>query len=247
MTGSAGRRPDRTPRADDAGRCCATTTPSPWSSPRPGTQAEAKLYPAVTTRPDLYQRVLTIVARTVERLRGLGPSTGALLAAAERGPDLVAEVLAEHGLSASELDLDLLARAALAMRHREVSAEQAARRRLRLVAEGHRAGHAGSSSRSAGTARATRSCPTSGSRWRCHRPGLLVTARGDDEFRHVLHAVEELRVDLADGRRRRAGRRGRCTVVAPGSRRAGGARRACPSGVPARLTDPYRPTDVSVW
>ncbi|MCW2616202.1 MAG: hypothetical protein JWN08_3196 [Frankiales bacterium] len=163
-------------------------------------QAEARLYPAVTTRPDLYQRVLTIVARTVERLRGLGPSTGALLAAAERGSELVSEVMVEHGLSAYELDLDLLAGAALAMRHREVAAEQAARRRLRLVAEGHRAGR----------------------RWvvleeRGHSDGdpfmpyqrlevevgtgraLLVTARGDDEFRTVLHGVEELRVDLTTG------------------------------------------------
>ena len=35
-------------------------------------QAEAKLYPAVTTRPDLYQRVLTVVRLTVDRLRALG-------------------------------------------------------------------------------------------------------------------------------------------------------------------------------
>jgi hypothetical protein len=163
-------------------------------------QAEAKLYPAVTTRPDLYQRVLTIVARTVERLRGLGPSTGALLAAAERGPDLVAEVMAEHGLSASELDLDLLARAALAMRHREVSAEQAARRRLRRVAEARRAGHRWVVVEERGAREGDPFMPYQRLEVEVATGrALLVTARGDDEFREVLHAVEELQVDLATG------------------------------------------------
>lgn len=163
-------------------------------------QAEAKLYPAVTTRPDLYQRVLTIVARTVERLRGLGPSTGALLVAAERGPELVSEVMAEHGLSAYELDLDLLARAALSMRHREVTAEQAARRRLRLVAEGHRAGRRWVVVEERGASEGDPFMPYSRLEVEVATGrALLVTARGDDEFRHVLHAVEELRVDLSSG------------------------------------------------
>lgn len=163
-------------------------------------QAEAKLYPAVTTRPDLYQRVVTIVARTVERLRGLGPSTGALLAAAERGPELVSDVMAENGLSAYELDLDLLARAALAMRHREVASEQAARRRLRLIAEGHRAGRRWVVVEEKGYSEGDPFMPYQ--RLEVHVAtgrALLVTARGDDEYRTVVHGVEELRVDLATG------------------------------------------------
>ena len=163
-------------------------------------QAEARLYPAVTTRPDLYQRVLTIVARTVEQLRGLGPSTGALLAASERGAELVADVMGEHGLSAHELDLDLLARAALAMRHREVAAEQAARRRLRLLAEGHRAGRRWVVLEERGDSDGDPFMPYQRLEVEV-RTGraLLVTARGDDEFRTVLHGVEELRVDLTTG------------------------------------------------
>lgn len=198
MTGPHAGPPE--PDDDDRTGLLRDDDPVPMVLSSSWDQAEAKLYPAVTTRPDLYQRVLTVVARTVERLRGLGPSTGALLAAAERGPELVSDVMAENGLSAYELDLDLLARAALAMRHREVLAEQGARRRLRLIAQGRR----------------------SGQRWvvveeRGARDGdpfqpyqrvevevltgraLLVTARGDDEFRTVLHAVEEVRVDLATG------------------------------------------------
>lgn len=162
--------------------------------------AEGRLYPAVTTRPDLYQRVLTVVARTVERLRGLGPSTGALLAAADRGPELVAEVMAEHGLSAYELDLDLVARAALAMRHREVVSEQAARRRLRQLAQAHRAGQAWVVVHERGEHSGDPFLPYERLEVEVATGrALLVTARGDDEFRTVLHAVEELRVDLATG------------------------------------------------
>lgn len=198
MTGSP---LDPPPHQDDAmAALLRDDDPVPMMTAASWDQAEGRLYPAVTTRPDLYQRVVTIVARTVERLRGLGPSTGALLAAADRGPELVTEVMTEHGLSAYELDLDLLARAALAMRHREVMAEQAARRRLRLVAEGRRGRvpwvvveerghHAGDPFMpyhrlevEVATGRA-----------------LLVTARGDDEFREVVHGVEELRLDLATG------------------------------------------------
>lgn len=201
MTDPQDDAPQDAPQPDDDPRALLRDDdPVPLVLTSSWDQAEAKLYPAVTTRPDLYQRVLTIVARTVERLRGLGPSTGALLAAAERGPDLVAEVLAEHGLSAHELDLDLLARAALAMRYREVSAEQAARRRLRLVAEGHRAGQRWVVVEERGDREGDPFMPYQRLEVEVATGrALLVTARGDGEFRHVLHAVEELRVDLATG------------------------------------------------
>lgn len=163
-------------------------------------QAEAKLYPAVTTRPDLYQRVLTIVAHTVERLRGLGASTGALLAAADQRGGLVSDVMAEHGLSAHELDLDLLAQAALAMRHREVIVEQSARRRLELIAEGHRKGQQWVVVEESGFSEGDPFLPYQRLEVEVATGRtLLVTARGDDEFRAVLHDVEELRVDLTTG------------------------------------------------
>lgn len=168
--------------------------------------AEAKLYPAVTTRPDVYQRVVTVVARTVERLRALGPSTGALLAAAQDGPGLVTEVMAEHGLSAYELDLDLVAGAAFAMRHREVVAEQAARRRLRLLAEAHRAGQDWAVVQERGEHAGDPFVPYERLEVEVATGrALLVTARGDEEYRAVVHAVEELRVDLATGRVGEAG------------------------------------------
>ena len=163
-------------------------------------QAEAKLYPAVTTRPDLYQRVLTVVRLTVDRLRALGPSTGALLAAAEQGPALVSEVMSEAGLSAYELDLDLLARAAMAMRHREVAAEQGARRRLRLVAQGRRAGAAWVVLEEKGYAQGDLFVPYTRLEVEVATGrALLITTRADEDFRTVLHGVEQLRLDLEAG------------------------------------------------
>ena len=163
-------------------------------------QAEAKIYPAIITRPDIYQRVLTIVRLTVESLRELGTSTTALLAAAQRGPELVRQVLTDNGLPSAEIDLDLVARAALAMRHREVSAAQAARRRLRRVAQAQRSGQSWVVVEEHGDSLGDVFIPY-------HRlevevssgRTLFVTARADEDFRAVLHAVEQLSLDLTTG------------------------------------------------
>jgi hypothetical protein len=163
-------------------------------------QAEEKLYSAATTRPDLYQRALLLVGAVVDRLRGLGAGTGALLAAAARGPELVTEVLEERGMSGTELDLDLVARAAMAMRHREVAVEQAVRRRLRLLAEAQRSGRSWVVLEESGDFAGDPFLPY-------HRleadagsgRALLVTATPDEEFRASVHAVQPLRVDLATG------------------------------------------------
>jgi hypothetical protein len=163
-------------------------------------QAEARLYPAVLERPDLYQRIVRLVRATADHLRLLGPGTSALVAAAERGPELVAAVVDETGVPVSELDLDLLARAALALRYRELRGEQTVRRRLRRVAAARAAGDAWLVVEETGDAAGDPFLPytrlevsTATGR------GLLVTASPDDEYRHVVHEVRRVRVDLGTG------------------------------------------------
>jgi hypothetical protein len=171
-----------------------TLTAASWQ------QAEAQLYPAVTERPDLYQSIVLLVRRTVDRLREQGPSTSALLAAADRGAELVAEVVDESGVSAAELDLDLVARAALAMRYREVRGEQSLLRRLRLIADARRAGQPWVVTEEAGHAEGDPFLPY-------HRlevevdtgRALLVSATADDDFREVHHTVRVVQVDLDSG------------------------------------------------
>jgi hypothetical protein len=171
-----------------------TLTAASWQ------QAEAQLYPAVTERPDLYQRIVLLVRGTVDRLREQGPSTSALLAAADRGAELVAEVVDDSGVSAAELDLDLVARAALAMRYREVRTEQSLLHRLRQIAEARRAGRPWVVTEEAGHPEGDPFLPY-------HRlevevdtgRALLVSATADDDFREVHHTVQVVQVDLDTG------------------------------------------------
>jgi hypothetical protein len=163
-------------------------------------QAEARLYPAVLERPDLYQRNIRLVRATADHLRLLGPGTSALVAAAERGPELVAAVADDDGSSVVELDLRLVAGAALALRYREVRAEQATRRRLRRVEEARAAGATWVVVEANGAPEGDPFRPYSrlevatatGS-------GLLVTAAPDDEYRDVVHGVRRVRLDLSTG------------------------------------------------
>jgi hypothetical protein len=163
-------------------------------------QAEARLYPAVTSRPDVYQRAVRIVALLVGRLRLLGTSTSALLAAADRGPELVVEVLTESGMSGAELDLALLAEAALAMRHREVVGAQATARRLRTLSGARQSGQDWVVVEEQGYAEGDPFVPY-------HRlevevstgRALFVTATATEDYTDVIHAVEVLRVDLVTG------------------------------------------------
>ena len=191
--------------------------PDPFAGPPPGApdpddgpvptllavsweQAEARLYPAVLERPDLYQRIIRLVRATADRLRLLGPATSTLVAAAERGPELVAAVADDHGLPVAELDLTLLAHAALALRYRELRGEQAVRRRLRRVEESRTAGAAWVVVEESGDAEGDPFLPytrlevavASGR-------GVLVTAAPDEEYRRAVHRVRRVRLDLGTG------------------------------------------------
>jgi hypothetical protein len=113
---------------------------SPDSGPQPPTapqvppavlrswdQAEAKIFPLVMARPDVYQRALDMIADLAARLRETCPDLPALLAAHERGADLVTEPCPNVGP-------ELIAAAACAMRYREIVAIGAAQGRLAAVA-----------------------------------------------------------------------------------------------------------------
>ena len=90
-------------------------------------QAEAKLFPLVMARPDVYERALRMIADLAARLRDTCPDVPALLAAHERGAGLVTEPSAGIGP-------ELVAAAACAMRYREIVTTDAAQRRLAALA-----------------------------------------------------------------------------------------------------------------
>jgi hypothetical protein len=163
-------------------------------------QAETLAYSTVTERPDLYEQVVRLVRLTADHLRLLGPGTGALVAAAGRGPELVGAVMDDSGIATTELDLDVVARAALALRYREVRAEQAALRRLRRIEEGRAAGRAWVVVEEAGAAEGDPFLPYARLEVEvASGRGLLVTIDADDDYRGCVHLVRAVRLDLRTG------------------------------------------------
>jgi hypothetical protein len=106
--------------------------------------AEARLFPLVMARPEVYERSLALIQSLLRWLRDSCPDVPALLAAAGRGADLITEAARgapEAGRGAPDPDfadaglpLAEIAAAACAMRYRELAAAAAARTRIEAFA-----------------------------------------------------------------------------------------------------------------
>ena len=120
--------PDSGPGGDAATAASAPAPPQvPAAVLRSWDQAEAKLFPLVMARPDVYERALRMIADVAARLRDTCADVPALLAAYERGADLVTE-------PSPGIGPELVAAAACAMRYREIVTTGAAQRRLAALA-----------------------------------------------------------------------------------------------------------------
>ena len=109
----------------------------PASVLRSWDEAEARLFPLVMAQPELYQQALGAVQQLLGRLRETCHDLPALLAAHERGGDLLAaaEVPGVPGIRPA-----LIAAAACATRYRELVALLAARGRLEALARAREQG-----------------------------------------------------------------------------------------------------------
>ena len=123
-TGGVAGAPD--PHARPGGRDVPRGVLRAWD------EAEARLFPLVMARPDLYKRSVSAIQLLLGRLRETCLDMPALLAANERGGDLAAADLA--GAADVEIRPELVAAAACAMRYRELVASLAARDRLAALA-----------------------------------------------------------------------------------------------------------------
>jgi hypothetical protein len=95
-------------------------------------EAEARLFPLVMAQPELYQQALGAIQRLLERQRATCRDLPALLAAHERGGDL----LDDAGVpGVSGIRPVLIAAAACATRYRELVAELAVAARLEALAQ----------------------------------------------------------------------------------------------------------------
>ena len=185
--------PDTGPEAPDVHHRVPPETAAAW------TQGEERLYLAALADVGLYQRVTALVGTTVDHLRTGASDIPGLLAAAAQGAGLVAEAVQGKAMGAVGLD-HLVADAALALRHRELVAEQLARRRLAALDDARRRGETRVVLEESGD--------SAGDPFRPYRRleadvatgrALLVSATPDDEFRRCVHIIEALRVDLGTG------------------------------------------------
>lgn len=183
-------------------------------------QAEARLFPLVMARPDLYQRSVSMIQRLLAYLRETCQDLPALLAAHERGGDLVAEGLAARpsgspaageaadlageaarwAASESGPRLDLVAAAACAMRYRELTAELAARQRLDALAGAREqglswavVGETGSAELVPYTAYQRVEADVTSGR------AVIISIEPDETLTRAVHRLEAGQVDLATG------------------------------------------------
>jgi hypothetical protein len=178
-------------------------------------QGEERLYAAALGRADVYELSLELVSRTTEHLRGLGPGPGPLLAAADRGADLVVAALG-GAAPAGPVDLELVAQAALALRQREVAAEQAAGRRVHRMREARGRGDDWAVLEESGDAQGSPLLPYRRLEAQVSTGrAVLVTTSPDASLAASLHAVEGLLVDVVTGALRELGHsRGSATLHA---------------------------------
>ncbi|MGH7749790.1 MAG: hypothetical protein ACREQ5_34250 [Candidatus Dormibacteria bacterium] len=95
---------------------------------------EARLYPVVMIRPDLYERAGLMVRALADELRA-HTTVEALVAAYPHASQTLNGLLVRTGMATEDLDLGLVTGAAFGMRHREILGALERRRALVLVAE----------------------------------------------------------------------------------------------------------------
>jgi hypothetical protein len=120
------------------------------------TEAEARLYPVVLVRPELYERYVRLVRAVADELAATaspesagpagslkaGSSLDALGARFTGAEDLVRETAGRLGVTVQDMDLGLVAGAAFAHRWREVLQEQHRSEALERIAEARERGDA---------------------------------------------------------------------------------------------------------
>ena len=164
-------------------------------------EAEARLFPTIMARPDVYQQSVTLIQQLAGKLRESCADLPSLLAAHERGGALVDDLLGEPArASDAGIRPDLVAAAACAMRYRELIASLAAQGRLAALARARDQGQSwtvaaetGSEDRApyvpyqrieaeAGTGRA-----------------VVISIEPDETLSRARYRLEQGQIDLATG------------------------------------------------
>ena len=177
----------------DSGPRLPTAAHVPPAVFRSWDQAEAKIFPLVMARPEVYERALGMIADLAARLRETCPDLRALLAAHERGTELVTEPCPGVGP-------ELIAAAACAMRYREIVTESAARGRLAALARARDQGHEWTVVEENGDPARAPYVPYQ--RVEAHVPSgraVIVSIEPDETLVRAVYRLDAAEVDLATG------------------------------------------------
>lgn len=160
-------------------------------------EAEARLFPTIMARPDVYQQAVSLIQRLLGRLRETCLDLPSLLAAHERGGDLVDE-LAE-GADAG-IQPGLVAAAACAMRYRELVASLAARGRLAALARARDQGQSWTVVAETGSEDRAPFVPYQRIE---AEPGsgraIVISIEPDETLSRALYRLDQGQIDLATG------------------------------------------------
>ena len=163
-------------------------------------EAEARLFPLVMAQPELYQQALGMVRQVIARLRETCPDLPALLAAHERGGDLVADLDDDTAAAVPGIRPALIASAACAMRYREIVALMAARGRLAALARARALGLSWAVLEESGQADRAPYVPYQRVEAEVGSGRAVVVSIGPDEtLSRAVYRLEEGQVDVTSG------------------------------------------------
>ena len=160
-------------------------------------EAEARLFPTIMARPDVYQQAVSLIQRLLGRLRETCLDLPSLLAAHERGGDLVDE-LAE-GADAG-IQPGLVAAAACAMRYRELVALLAARGRLAALARARDRGESWAVVEETGSVDRAPFVPYQRIEAEVGTGrALIISIEPDETLSRAVHRLDQGQIDLVTG------------------------------------------------
>ena len=163
-------------------------------------EAEARLFPLVMAQPELYKQALGMVRQVIARLRETCPDLPALLAAHERGGDLVADLDDDTANAVSGIRPALIASAACAMRYREIVALMAAQGRLAALARARAQGLSWAVLEERGQADRAPYVPYQRVEAEVRSGRAVVVSIGPDEtLSRAVYRLEEGQVDVTSG------------------------------------------------
>jgi len=160
-------------------------------------QAEARLFPTIMARPDVYQQSVSLIQRLLGRLRESCVDLPALLAAHERGGALVADLAGEADAG---IQPDLVAAAACAMRYRELVASLAAQARLTALARARDHGRSWAVVEETGSADRAPFVPYQRIEAEVGSGrAVIISIEPDETLSRAVHRLDEGQIDLVTG------------------------------------------------